>query len=155
MVAHFLWATWAIRSHRSFLLSDLSNSLTLLTKRKGNKLFAHFFNNFYFKSYIKHIKNKILDFLSQNLLSESLICSFPLSDLRESLTVAHLSWATWAIHSRRSFPLSNLSVSLMVAHLSKAIWANRSQSLIWFERNEQMNNERMSEFPALIFSSMV
>ena len=33
----------------------------------------------------------------------------------------------------------------MVAHLSWAIWANRSQSLIWFERNEQMSkwaNER-------------
>ena len=43
------------------------------------------------KSYIKHTKNKILVFFSQNLLSEALICSFPLSDLSESLRVAHLS----------------------------------------------------------------
>ena len=142
-IACFWWATWAIHSHRSPNEKEISDLL----------IFSIIFLKII--QYIKHIKNKILDFLSQNLLSESLICSFPLSDLRESLTVAHLSWATWAIHSRRSFPLSNLSVSLMVAHLSKAIWANRSQSLIWFERNEQMNNERMSEFPALIFSSMV
>ena len=45
----------------------------------------------------------------------------------------------------RSFPLSDLSDSLTVAHFSWAIWANRSQSLIWFEQNEQMSkwaNER-------------
>ena len=35
MVAHFWWATWAIRSHRSFLVSDLSDLLTSLTKKEG------------------------------------------------------------------------------------------------------------------------
>ena len=35
MVAHFWWATWAIRSHYSFLVSDLSHSLTSLTKKEG------------------------------------------------------------------------------------------------------------------------
>ena len=35
MVAHFWWATWAICSHHSFLVSDLSDSLTLLTKKEG------------------------------------------------------------------------------------------------------------------------
>ena len=62
----------------------------------------------------------------------------------------------------RSFPLSDLSDSVTVAHLSWAIWAIHSQLLIWFERNEemsewanegwaneQMRDERMSEFPAL------
>ena len=34
MVAHFWWATWAIRSHCSFLVSDLSDSLTLLIKKR-------------------------------------------------------------------------------------------------------------------------
>ena len=34
MVTHFWWATWAIRSHRSFLVSDLSNSLTSLIKKE-------------------------------------------------------------------------------------------------------------------------
>ena len=41
MVAHFWWATCAIRSHRSFLVSDLSDSLTLLTKKRGNERIAH------------------------------------------------------------------------------------------------------------------
>ena len=49
----------------------------------------------------------------------------------------------------RSFVLSNLSDSLTVTHLSWAILGNRSQSLIWFEQNERMSDERMSEFPAL------
>ena len=35
MVAHFWWATWAIRSHGSFLVSDLSNALTSLIKKEG------------------------------------------------------------------------------------------------------------------------
>ena len=70
-----------------------------------------------------------------------------MSDLSEALTVAYLSWATWAFAHSCSFPLSDLSDSLTVAHLSWAIWATRSQSLIWFERNElNERNERMSEW---------
>ena len=34
MVAHFWWATWAILSHCLFLVSDLSDSLKLLTKKE-------------------------------------------------------------------------------------------------------------------------
>ena len=73
----------------------------------------------------------ILDFFCQNFWSKSLISSFIMSDLSESLTVAHLSLATCAIRSQslicleqperfahsRSFVLSNLSESLTVAHL--------------------------------------
>ena len=94
------------------------------------------------------LSTSLLDFrfFSQILLSELLIHSFPLSDLSESLMVAHLSWSTWALRSRllissewperfahsRSFVLSDLSKSLKVAHSIWAKWAN----------------ERMSEFPA-------
>ena len=35
MVAHFWWATCVIRSHHSFLVSILINSLTSLTKNEG------------------------------------------------------------------------------------------------------------------------
>ena len=35
MVAHFCWATWAICSHCSILVSDLSDSLTSLIKKEG------------------------------------------------------------------------------------------------------------------------
>ena len=71
---------------------------------------------------------------------------FLVSDLSESLMVAHFWWATWVICSRsliclerpvhfahsRSFVLSDLSESLTVAHLIWEKWA-------------------MSEFPALIW----
>ena len=92
MFTHFWWATCAICSHRSFLVSNLSDLLTSLIfgkrperfthiahQKRGNKQFAHFFDKFFFKSYIKHTKNKILNFFTQNFLSELLICSFILS----------------------------------------------------------------------------
>ena len=145
-IAHFWWAIWAIHSHRS--------------PKKRKWAFAKFFNKFFLKSYIniKHTKNKILDFFCQIFLSESLIRSFPLSNLSKSLMVAHLSWATWAIRSRslissewpeqfahgNSCVLSDLSESLTVAHL---IWAKWS--------NEQMSDERMSKFPALGFGQHI
>ena len=34
MVAYFWWATWAIRSHHSFDLREMSDSLTSLTKKE-------------------------------------------------------------------------------------------------------------------------
>ena len=74
--------------------------------------------------------------------SNLLICSFIMSDLSKSLTVARLSWATWAIHLRslfwheqperfahsHSFVLSDLRESLTVAHLIWVIWANEQMS---------------------------
>ena len=153
----------------SFLVSDLSNLLTSLI----------FLNT---KSYIKHSKKLDFRFFYQKCLSELLIRSFIMSDLSESLTVAHLSWATWAICSRllicleqpehsltvAHFPWAiwanrsqsfmwfewneQMNDSLTVAHFCWAIWANRSQSLIWFERKERMSDEQMSEFPALPFA---
>ena len=35
IVAHFWWATWVFCSHRSFLMRDLSLSLTSLIKKEG------------------------------------------------------------------------------------------------------------------------
>ena len=49
MVAHFWWAKWVIRSHRSFDLSEMSDSLTSLTKKEemsDNEQFANFFDFF-------------------------------------------------------------------------------------------------------------
>ena len=43
--AHFCWATWAIRSHLSFLESDLSDSLTLLFKKERMSESLIFFLN--------------------------------------------------------------------------------------------------------------
>ena len=91
-MAHLIWAKWAIHSHRS------------PKKRKWAKMSdSLIFPINFFLSYIKHTKNKTLDFFSQIVLS----------DLSDSLMVAHLSWV---------------------------IWANHTQSLIWFERNERMSD---------------
>ena len=87
-IAHLRWATWAICSHRSFLVSNLSNWLIFLIKKEGMRESLIF----KIKKHILNIlKNKILDFLSHKLLSESLICSFLVSDLSKLLKVAHLS----------------------------------------------------------------
>ena len=130
---HFWQATWAIRSHRSFLfflVSDLSicSHCSLKKREWANRLF-------FFKLAKKHKnvpKNMILvKFLWANRsflvsdLSDLLICSFIMSNLSNLLTVTHLSWAIWAI---------------------------RSQSTICPERSERMSDERMSEFPTLRMS---
>ena len=115
--AHFWWGTWAIRSQshissepcewiahgRSFLVSNLSDSLTSLIfgerpegfahiahLKRGNERITHFVNK---KTYIKHTEKKILYFFSQHFLSNLLIHPFIMNNLSESLTVAHLSWA--------------------------------------------------------------
>ena len=102
--------------------------------------------------YIKHTKKIDFRFFSQIFLSKSLICSFIISNLSKSFTVAHLSRAPWAIRSwsliclerperfthSRSFVLSDLSESLTFAHLIWAKWVN-----------EQMSDARISKFPAL------
>ena len=125
---------------RSFLVSNLSNSLTSLVKKEGmSKSLGVFFNvqNTYKKIWMN--ESLVLTFLwVKERLSDLLNRSFIMRDLRAWLTVAHLSWATWAICSWSlfwyerperfahscSFVLSDLSKSLTVAHLIWAIWAN-------------------------------
>ena len=109
---------------RSFLVSDLSESLILFSLKKR----------------IQNIqKTKILATKKNLWIANWLIYH----ERPERFAHSH------------SFDMSDLSNSLTVAHLSWAIWANRSQSLIWFEQNERMRkmsewaNEQMSEFPAL------
>ena len=113
---HFWWATWVICSQllipserperiahgHSFVLRDLSNSLTSL--RRNEQIFFFFFT-------VKRTKNTIfLEFFGANRKffgerirkgaicstkpSDSLICSFALSNLRKLLTFAHLTQAT-------------------------------------------------------------
>ena len=113
LVTHFGERPERIAHGLSFLVSNLSDSLSSLIKKEGMR-----------KSLVKKRRKKTYQKIwfynfSQLFLSKSISRSVDMSDLSDALTVAHLSWA---------------------------IWANRSQSLIWFERSEQM-----SEFPALIF----
>ena len=84
--------------------------------------------------------------------SDSLIRSCLVSNLSDSLMVAHFLWATWANRSRSLICLEPPERFAHSAHLSWAIWGNRSQSLIWFERNERWAKERIpspGEFPTL------
>ena len=85
-------------------------------------------------------------------VSDSLIRSFVLSNLSESLTFAHMPW-----HERSerfahscSLVMSDLSKLLTFAHMPRAIWAICSRSLICSERFERMSDERMNKFPALL-----
>ena len=125
---------WEIRSKKERFAHSLNfgerpERFALITHQKrGNEQIAHFLTNL---TYIKHTKNKILDLFSQKILSELLIPSFIISNLSESITVTHLSCATWGIRSRSlfclerpepfahscSFVLSNLSKSLTVTVL--------------------------------------
>ena len=95
------WATWAIRSHCSFLVSNLSG---ITHYKRGNEQIARVF--FTYKK-----RTKKYDF-SQSFLSELLIHSFFMSDLSKLLMVAHFWWATWAIRSHGSFLVSDLSDAL-------------------------------------------
>ena len=108
-IAHVWWVTWAIRSHRSCLVSHLNDLLISVIKKREWANRSLFLNQ---KTFIKHTK--------------------------KSLTVAHLSWATWAICSQllfryegperfahsRLFVLSDLSKLVTVAHFLWAKWAN-------------------------------
>ena len=149
----------------SFWVSDVCESLISLKSNERCERMAHFAHQKWatMSDSLRSLRGNERMSDSLKKMSDSLIRSFLVSDLSQSLTIAHFLWATWAncswslIFGQRNerlpqiahFKLSDLSDSLMVAHLSWAIWANCSQWLIWFERNEWMSDEQMSEFPAL------
>ena len=139
--AHFLWATWAISSPRSFLVSDLSDSFTPLIKKEGlSKSLA------FFKTYKKMSKKRTKKYdFSQNIWANG---SFFVSEranerfAKKNERFAHSLIYQERIAHSRSFLMRDLSDSLTVAHLS---WANNSQLLIWSERSERISEWAMSE----------
>ena len=144
LFAHFWWATWEICSWlfihskqpegiahgRSFVLSDLSDSLTLLRRHEQNICFL--------KNFQKNCQNIQKIWFCSNSFEgiahflwekrKWAIC------LKKKKWFAHLSWVNWAnrshlliCHERPegyahicSFVLSDLSKSLTFAHL---FWA--------------------------------
>ena len=96
-LAHFFWATWA---NCSFLVSEMSDFLTLLIWFDWNEQFTH----------IAHFLWATWANCSQSLISSERperfthSRSFVLSDLSESLTVAHLIWAKWVNERMSEFP---------------------------------------------------
>ena len=78
-------------------------------------------------------------------------CSFLVSDLSESLMVAHFWWVTWAIRSHRSFLVSDLSESLIFFKRTKNVlkiqllsnyFEQIAHSLIYHERPERIAHSR-------------
>ena len=128
---HFWWETWAICSHCSFIF--------------GERLewFAHIAHFWWATcSFLKNLQkivpkkydskqillSELLVFCKQKCeslkkTSDSLICSFIMSNLRKLLMVALLTWVTWAI---------------------------RSQSLICPERSEQIAHSHSFDLSELI-----
>ena len=129
MVALFWWATWAICSHRSFLVSDLSESLTSLIKKEGMSELLVFKQKTYKKYDFSHIFWANCSFFVSKRVNERFA-----QKKRAIRSFAHLSWATWATWVNRSrslichggperfahscsFVLGDLSKLLTVTHL--------------------------------------
>ena len=117
---------------RSFVMSDLSNSLTSLFKNEGMSELLTIFklpkkctkNMILFKFFLVNclflwVKERLSNLLKKT--SNLLICSLTMSNL-----------------SSHSFVMSNLSNLLTIAHLSWATWAISSLFLICPEQSEQM-----------------
>ena len=128
------WPEWIAHS-RSFVLSNLSDLLTSL--RRNEQIFC-------FKKNSKNIQK--YDFFWIFLSYSN--CSFFVSK-RENERFAHLlicpEWPEQMAHIC-SFVMSNLSVFLTVAHLSWATWANWSHLLICPEQFERMSKWAISKW---------
>ena len=79
-------------------------------------------------------------------MNVSLICSFFMRALSNSLTVAICHEQPEQFTHGRSFVMRDLSNSLTVAHLSSVIWANCTQLLIKISNFEQMSKWAMSRW---------
>ena len=136
MVAHCWWATWAIRSHHSFLVSDLSNLLTsLIKKERMRKLLVK-------KSYKNVQKYTVLVKFcwANSLFFVSKRANERFAQKKQAnRSIAHLSWATWAFCSWSPF------------------WHERPErfahscSFDLSDLSKWMSDDRMSEFPTLLF----
>ena len=135
-VAHLSWMTWAIRSLCS---EGMSESFPL----KKNL----------FKKCKKRTKNTI--FLSDSLIFCEQKRKWAICLKKPSNSLIFPEQPEQIAHSR-SFILSDLIKLLTFAYLSWATpWAIRSQSLIFPERFEGMREWAMSEFSTLILSNYI
>ena len=105
IIAHLSCATWAIRSLRSEEMSESFASLKKFKKMLKTYTKYNLLNFFEGIAHLLWAKEKwaICSKKPSNSLicperpeGNAHICSFVMSDLSDSLTVAHLSWATWA-----------------------------------------------------------
>ena len=145
---HFRWATWAIRSRslvssewpeqiahgRSFLVSDLSDMLTLLLfgersellthtahQKRGNERFTHFFKK---KLYIKHTKKvkKCVQFWKlKKVLNHFPVLYNSLYLLKNEIKCNCLSISDWAVDGSDRWIQLNLKRSLNKLKITIAV----------------------------------
>ena len=141
IVSLLSWVTWAIHSHHSLIKREWANCSCFFELTKNMILFKIIFSKllvFVNKRAIEQFAKKMSDLLicsltMSNLSSHSLV----MSNLSDLLTIAHLSWATWAISSQfLIFP----EQSEQIAQSCSLQWA------ILFLANERWANELMSKF---------
>ena len=177
--ANFLRATWAICSHRSFLVSDPSNSLTSLIKKEGMSESLVFFK------LTRNVQKSTKKYnFSQIFLSVLLVfcegkSEWAISSKKQVVpSFAHLLWAIYANRSQllicHEWPerfaqslifLSDLltvthfperfahSRSFVLSHLSESLTVTQLIWGIW--ANEQMSNEPMSNEWLSKFSTLL
>ena len=150
-VTHLSWATWANRSQSliwseqmselalsrwansqpcSFVMSDLSDSLTSLFKREGMSESLIFLN--LQKTFKKRTKNtifsKFVEWITRFLWVKGQMSNSPQKQAICSRLLFCHERPEWFTHGH-SIIMSDLSDLLTVAHLSWAIWMNPSQAL--------------------------
>ena len=124
-VAHFWWATWAIRERFAHMavLKRGNERMAHLKKKLTKKLLKTYIKYDFIQKNLSELLLFLFEWMNNSHTKNWAICCFIMSNLSESLTVTLLSWATWAIHSwllfchewpeqfahSRSFFLNNLS----------------------------------------------
>ena len=122
-----------IRSSVLQKTSDLSASLALLIKNEGMSESLIFFKNFQ-----KLLKNQSFWANRSFFVSERANERFAQKNEWFTHSLIYHERPEGIAHGH-IFDMSNLSDSLTVAHLSWSIWANRSRSLISSEQFERMS----------------
>ena len=113
-IAHFWWATWAIHSHHSLKKREWVNC-SFKKPTKNTILVKFFWVN---RSFL-WAKERMSNSLRKNEQFAHLVIyherfahshSFVMSDLSESLTVAHLTWGIWANEQMSKWAMSEWAI---------------------------------------------
>ena len=105
MVDHFWLATWAVRSLFCFFQK---NSIKTVKNVQKIQFYSNYFEQIAYFLWAKEKNDRFAKktewfahslFCAEQPVQITHICSFVMSNLSDLLTVAPLSWATWANHS--------------------------------------------------------
>ena len=129
LICSFLWATWAT----SLIEKEGISKSHVLKNLQKNVLTKIHFSQIFWANRLFFVSKRANERFAQK------------NEQFAHLLVYHERLER--IAHGGSFDMSDLSNSLTVAHLSWAIWANRSQLLIWSERSEGMSRWANKRIP--------